>query len=1205
MRNDFRKNLRIGFGLSLFLLLLSTIASFVSISNLINSANLVNHTNLILQESEAVISSMKDAETGQRGFLITKDYDFLQTYTGSYEKTMATLERLKNLTSDNPDQQKNCSTLSNLIIDRFNTLQRGIDEKKSDRAIDVFMLRKGKEIMDQARTVVKRMQEIEGDLLTSRTARMNRFANYTPILIVFAALLSFLITIYFYRRVMTDFKERTALADSLNKKDIEINNRLSIIQKIAWNISNGDYKIRVNEVENDILGGLSESLNRMAVSLENSFNEIKDQEWLQKGTAQLSERMMGEKDITQLSNDIISFICSYVNSHAGVLYLKEDNQSLHLKSSYAYTAYNGKNVIKIGEGIIGQCVLTKKAITINEITDETFYISTGAGNIKPKSIIAFPLFFERQAVGAIELATIQPLRDVDIEFLQSIAETIGVALNTAGNRIKVKELLEETQAQAEELQLQHSELENLNTELETQSEKLQTSEEELKVQQEELLETNQELEERSRLLEEKNHLIVERNLEIQKKAEELELNAKYKSEFLANMSHELRTPLNSILLLSRLLSENTDKTLNTEQVEYARVIQSSGNGLLQLIDEILDLSKIESGKMQLDYETISLEEISNDLKMLFEPLAKEKNVSFNIHIDGGLPKQIETDKLRLEQIIKNLISNALKFTHKGYIHLSISPVIDRPGFINFSVKDTGIGISKEKQELVFEAFQQADGSTKRKYGGTGLGLSISKQLAALLSGDIFLNSEPGIGSEFILQIPIDKHTAMAQPASQESKETDDITGDESFIEKDNKKLYQHFVLSETPEDIPDDRADIAPGNKSILIVEDDTVFAKALLDFTRKKGYKGIVTVRGDYAIELAKAYRPSGILLDVQLPLKDGLQVMDELKKEPSTRHIPVHMLSSFEVKKESISRGAVDFINKPVAPEQMNAIFAKIEQALNRDSQKVLIVEENAKHALALAHFLSTHEVNSEISGNVGDSIQALMKKEVNCVILDMGIPDIKAYETLEAVKKSKELENVPIIIFTGKSLSRNEEHRIRQYADSIVVKTAHSYQRILDEISLFLHLVEENGNVKKPGFYSKKLGSLDEVLQNKKVLIADDDVRNIFSLTKSLEKHKMQIISAMDGKEALQALNDNPDIQIVLMDMMMPEMDGYESIKQIRKNPKWKNLPVIAVTAKAMTGDREKCIEIGASDYISKPVDTDQLISLLRIWLYENYR
>jgi len=1202
MKNDFTKNLQVGFGLSLLLLLLSTIASFVSISNLVSSAEWVNHTNKVLQESEAVMSLMKDAETGQRGFIITKDYEFLQTYNGSYEKTISALDRLRILTTDNPVQQQNCNVLSKLITDRFNKLQSGIDEKKTDRAVDVFMLRKGKETMDQARLIVKKMQDIEQKLMTERTDKMNRFANYTPILIVFAAILSFVITIYFYRRVISDYKEKTALADALNKKDVEISKRLSIIQKIAWNISNGDYKIRVNDSENDLLGNVSESLNRMANSLDSAFNEIKEQEWLQKGIALLSEQTVGEKDVTQLSNDVIGFLCNYLDGHGGLFYLKENENFLHLKGSYAYRTEDTKDYIKTGDGIVGQCVVNRKEIIVSDIDHDHFLITTGAGNIKPKNIIAFPLFFERQAIGAIELAFVNNLREVDIEFLKSVAESIGIAINTTLNRSKLKELLEETQAQTEELQAQHSEMENLNTELEAQSEKLQTSEEELKVQQEELLETNQELEERSRLLEEKNHLIVERNLEIQKKAEELALSAKYKSEFLANMSHELRTPLNSILLLSRLLAENNDSNLNNDQVEYAKVIQSSGNGLLQLIDEILDLSKIESGKMQLDYELISLEEVSHDLKMLFDPLAKEKNVSLNMYIDANLPKHIETDKLRLEQILKNLISNALKFTHKGYIQLSVTPAEDKEGFINFSVKDTGIGISREKQELVFEAFQQADGSTKRKYGGTGLGLSISRQLAVLLSGNITLSSEPGMGSEFILQIPIDKNIAFAQP------EVKEIPAPAEVNEPKEEKIAaasRQFIATEIPEDVPDDRNNIVAGDRIILIVEDDTGFAKALLDFTRRKGYKGIVSVRGDHAIEFAKTYRPAGILLDVQLPLKDGLEVMDELKKDTSTRHIPVHMLSSFELKKESISRGAIDFINKPVAPEQMNNIFEKIEQALNKENQKVLIVEENSKHALALAHFLSTHDVNSEISGNVGDSIHALLKKEVNCVILDMGIPDIKAYETLEAVKKNSELENVPIIIFTGKSLSRNEEQRIRQYADSIVVKTAHSYQRILDEISLFLHLMEESGQGRKANTYAKKLGSLDEVLHNKKVLIADDDVRNIFSLTKSLEKHKMQIISAMDGKEALVALEQNPDIQVVLMDMMMPEMDGYESIKQIRKNAKWKKLPVIAVTAKAMTGDREKCIEIGASDYISKPVDTDQLISLLRIWLYENYR
>jgi CheY-like chemotaxis protein len=598
-------------------------------------------------------------------------------------------------------------------------------------------------------------------------------------------------------------------------------------------------------------------------------------------------------------------------------------------------------------------------------------------------------------------------------------------------------------------------------------------------------------------------------------------------------------------------------------------------------------------------------DIADELKKLFEPLAKEKGVEFSIHVDQSLPAQIETDRMRLGQILKNLISNSLKFTNKGFINLDIRPHQTNKKMANFSVKDSGIGIPEEKQGLIFEAFQQADGSTRRKYGGTGLGLSISKQLALLLGGDISLTSEPGAGSEFVVTIPLSRNFAAApvketeRPAPPSEKKEPASAPEQAAYTSTN--TYTSPII---PEDIPDDRAKIKGGEESILIIEDDTTFARTLLDFTRKKGYKGIVAVRGDQGIELAKRYKPTGILLDIQLPVKSGWEVMDELKKDNVTRHIPVHIISSYEMKKESLQKGAVDFIYKPVAFEKMNDVFRKIENVVKRESKKVLIVEDNPKHAQALAYFLSTYNINSAISANIKDSVQSLDNQEVDCVILDMGIPDIKAYETLDTVKKNAGLENIPVLIFTGKSLSRADEIKIKQYADSIVMKTAHSYQRILDEVSLFLHLVEEkNKPGKKSNGSTRGTGSMSEVLSNKKVLIADDDVRNIFSLTKILEKHRMQVISAMDGKEALEELEKNPDTNIVLMDIMMPEMDGFEAIAAIRKQLKWRNLPIIAVTAKAMTGDREKCIRAGASDYISKPVDIDQLVSLLRIWVYEN--
>ncbi|HMF73746.1 MAG TPA: response regulator, partial [Flavitalea sp.] len=722
-------------------------------------------------------------------------------------------------------------------------------------------------------------------------------------------------------------------------------------------------------------------------------------------------------------------------------------------------------------------------------------------------------------------------------------------------------------------------------------------------QQEELLQANQELEERSRLLEERNELIVERNLEIQQTAEELAISTKYKSEFLANMSHELRTPLNSILLLSRLMSENTEDNLTADQVEYAKVIQSSGNGLLSLIDEILDLSKIESGKMELEYQHVPLQEIIYDLKAIFVPIAIEKNLDFDVITDSSLPEKLETDKLRLEQILKNFISNALKFTQKGYVKLIVGKPEDKQGYLQFTVKDSGIGIPLENQQLIFEAFQQADGSTRRKYGGTGLGLSISRELARLLNAEILLSSEVDAGSEFTIFVPLEKNTQAGNFTDARIKQAHLLHAMKDELPEVQKPTAETTYISTIiPHEVPDDRENINDNDRVILIIEDDTNFAKSLLDFTRQKKYKGVVAVRGDQGVEFASRFKPVGILLDIQLPVKDGWQVMKELKSNPVTRHIPVHMMSSYEVKNKSISLGAVDFINKPVAFEQIQEIFKRIEHVLNNESKKVLIVEENSMHAKALAYYLESFSISSEIRDNVHDSIDSLKSKQVDCVILDMGIPDQKSYEMLEEVKKSPGLENVPIIIFTGKSLSKAEEFRIKQYADSIVIKTAHSYQRILDEVSLFLHVMEENYKHEAPINKYKKLGVLNEVLKNKTVLIADDDVRNIFSLTKALENFGMIVLSAIDGKEAFKQLNENPTVDIVLMDMMMPEMDGYETIRRIRENRKYKNLSIIAVTAKAMTGDREKCINAGASDYITKPVDIDQLLSLLRVWLYD---
>jgi CheY-like chemotaxis protein/two-component sensor histidine kinase len=623
---------------------------------------------------------------------------------------------------------------------------------------------------------------------------------------------------------------------------------------------------------------------------------------------------------------------------------------------------------------------------------------------------------------------------------------------------------------------------------------------------------------------------------------------------------------------------------------------------LQLIDEILDLSRIESGKLPLEHTIVPVMDLLEDMRMLFDPIAKDKNIDLHIIMEEGSPAQLETDKMRLEQILKNLLSNAFKFTHKGSVTLRVSPSGTQKNFINFAVRDSGIGIPEDKHQLVFEAFQQADGTTRRKYGGTGLGLSISRELSKLLGGEITLESKPDEGAEFTVSVPQFKMEAVAAApggASSPVVASSPVMSSHGGASSASMMDTTLFTLSDVPEEIADDRNDLQAGDKVLLIVEDDTLFAQSLLDFSRKKGYKGIVAVSGDAGLAMARRYRPMGILLDIQLPVKSGWEVMEELKKDPKTRPIPVHIMSSYEVKNESLLKGAVDFMSKQTIFENMDSAFEKIEYFLHRSAKKVLIIEDNTRHAQALAYFLSTHHVEMEIAATIGESVNVLAKEGVDGVILsrEQGKEEL---DTLEMIRQNPALGKIPVIVFTGMNISKGEEARLRKYADSIVVKTAHSYQRVLDEVSLFLHVVSE-GQDKSSSSQHGRLGALDEVLKNKTVLVADDDVRNIFSLTKALEQHKMKVLSAMDGKEAL-AVAEEGTTDIVLMDMMMPELDGFEAISRIRKNPRFKHLPIIAVTAKAMAGDREKCIQAGASDYISKPVDIDQLLSLLRIWLYE---
>ena len=1192
------RNLQFGVGFSLLILLTSSAASYWSIQNQIENRENLSRSRRAIMSVKDVLVSLLDAETGNRGYQLTGKEIFLDPYKRSLIEFPKAMEIAKSLDIKDQVQLNRLNKLEQNVNSNITNLTQFVENKRNGKQMNQEQMLSSKFYMDQCRKIVQEFVKYEEQQREQSNKDLNNSTNLTVVFIILSALAAIIVTVLFYIKLKNDLIRRDKLEKALVAKDLEIQKRVSAIQQVANRVANGDYSQKASDDSQDDLGDLVESLNHMTDSLKKAFDKINKSDWRQKGLALLNESLVGNNSVKEVTSASLNQLVEYGKCINGAIYLLDEG-TLRLNTALGLEG-NMKKSFQPGEGMIGQVFIQEKEKVYNDLNENDFAVTFASSKLKINGILVIPIISEGHAIGVLEMGSSENFSEGRIDYFLECTRNIGIALTAAKGREKEQQLFEETQAQSEELQVQHSELENLNTELEAQTQKLQASEEELKVQQEELMQANTELEERSKLLEDKNYLIAERNIEIQKKVEELALSTKYKSEFLANMSHELRTPLNSILLLSRLMSENHEENLNEDQIESAKVIQSSGSSLLTLIDEILDLAKIESGKMTLEYQNVIINEVADDLQKLFNPMVQEKGIEFNINIESGL-KTIETDRLRVDQVLRNLLSNALKFTSEGSINLNIKKDPKNKDFIIFSVKDTGIGIAEEKQRIIFEAFQQADGSTRRKFGGTGLGLSISREIARLLGGELSLSSKVDEGSEFSFSIPVNEKSKSVYSETDEHLIEiiqEDVQEIKNII--DDHSVDANFL--EIPENIDDDRDSITKDDKVILIIEDDTNFAKALLKYARMQNYKGVVVVRGDHALSAAEQYRPLAVLLDIQLPVKDGWKVMDELKSNSKTRHIPVHMMSALHVKHESMMKGAIDFINKPVALEQMSGVFRKIEEALQKSPQKVLIVEENAKHASALSYFLSNFNISLSVENNVEDSVKALTTEKADCVILDIGTSKGNEYQIIESIKSYEGLENLPVIIFTERNLSNSEEAKIKQYADSIVVKTVHSYQRILDEVGLFLHLVEEKNNFSEVS-RSKALGSLTDVLSGKKILITDDDARNIFSLTKALEKYKVEVILAMDGKQALEQIKLNPDIDVALMDMMMPEMDGYETIRQIRKMPAFSRLPVIAITAKSMIGDREKCITAGASDYISKPVDIDQLLSLLRVWLYEN--
>ncbi|WP_254173504.1 HAMP domain-containing protein [Planktothrix pseudagardhii] len=1069
------------------------------------------------------------------------------------------------------------------------------------------------------------------------------------------------------------------LTDNVNELAANLTTQVRAIAEVATAVTKGDLTRSISVEAQGEVAILKDNINQMIANLRETTQKNTEQDWLKTNLAKFTRMLQGQRDLETVSKLILSELAPLVSAQHGVFYLMDsgDNQSyLKLLSTYAYRERKHlANRFHLGEGLVGQCALEKERILITEVPENYIKISSGLGEANPLNAVVLPVLFEGQVTAVIELASFRRFSEIHLMFFDQLTESIAIVLNTIAASMRTEELLKQSTALAEELQSQQKELRETNERLEQQARSLKASEELLKSQQEELQQKNEELEEKARLLAEQNTEVERKNGEIEQarrsleeKAEQLALTSKYKSEFLANMSHELRTPLNSLLILARLLSENSDSNLSLKQVEYAQTIHAAGTDLLGLINDILDLAKIESGTISVEIDQILFSELQNYIDRTFRQVAVDKGLNFLVDFDSKLPKGIYTDPKRLQQILKNLLSNAFKFTEKGQVTLRVELVTfgwsheqntlnQADMVVAFSVIDTGIGVPPEKQRIIFEAFQQADGTTSRKYGGTGLGLSISREIAQILGGEIILTSTLGVGSNFTLYLPYhyqiqeveetsetrptgpissphfrerlrstpaafgslrsislpSEHLRMAEPETQKLQNNGNLT-DTAPEEQSSlastptlvQKATQAYARPQTEAQlsagvkIRDDRELLQPGQRVLLIVDQDVAEARLLLEVARQQGFKGIVACSSDAGLTMAREFKPSAILLGLQFPGVEGWTVLDRLKHEITTRHIPVYVISEEDAQHRSLQLGALTFLKKPINREILVEHIAKLKAFIGTSVKKLLMLEGNPEQRQSIIDIIGNGDISIS-SFEAGEAALTTLKAEpFDTVVVGWQLTDMNGIEWLEQLESEENLSTIPIVFYHPQPLTKKQETNLKNLANNITLKFAKSPESLLDLTALLLHRVPAELPEAKRQIL-EVLRQTDAILAGKKVLVVDDDVRNIYAITSMLERHLMDVMYAENGKEAIAKLQATTGIDIVLMDVMMPEMDGYETMRAIRAVPKFESLPIIALTAKAMQGDREKCLDAGASDYITKPVDTEQLLSLLRVWLY----
>ncbi len=1108
------------------------------------------------------------------------------------------------------------------------------------------------------------------------------------------------------------------LTDNVNFMANSLTVQVRAISDVATAVTEGDLTRTITVDAQGEVSALKNNLNQMISNLKGTTQLNTEQDWLKTNLARFSRMMQGQKNLEAVAQLIMSELTPLVGANHGVFYIHDmagGDRVLKLLSSYAYRERKSvANRFHIGEGLVGQCALEKKSILLTRVPSDYIQINSGLGEAAPLNIIVLPVLFEGELMAIIELASFQEFSSIHQTFLDQLMESVGVVLNMISASMRTEELLEQSQSLTQELQ-------NQSQELQSQQNQLKRTNTELETQARELEEKAEELERQNIKVEQKNSEVELARASLEEKAEQLALSSKYKSEFLANMSHELRTPLNSMLILAKLLADNNDKNLSPKQTEFASTIYSSGGDLLNLINEILDLSKVESGKMEIEVDEVSLEEVRDYVSRTFTPVAQGKGLEFHIDIAPGTPAFIQTDAGRLNQILKNLLSNAFKFTQNGNVSLTMrlatnDETMGMPGGrkVAFAVRDTGIGIPKEKQKLVFEAFQQVDGTTNRKYGGTGLGLSISREITRLLNGRIHVESAPDAGSTFTLLLP-QFNSGLSPDANGSSANSTASNGSTSngsasgggstnglgnrplsgisgssagssagIIEYSNDVVtiaatanlravkeavaiqsdreiqseLKRFADENTPgEAVADDCDNIQAGDAIVLVIEDDARFARILIDTARAAGFKGLIALDGETGLQMARKYLPHAITLDLKIPRLDGWMVLDQLKRDETTRHIPVHVVSVID-RERGATVGAVSYMEKPVSREALQGAFSHIKSFIEREVRELLIVEDDEAQRTGLIELIGQADARAVAVSSGAEALEMLKEKTFDCMILDLGLPDMDGMELLQTLKAQHQWRDLPVVIYTSKDLTKSEENQLKRYAASVITKDVSSSERLLDQVSVFLHRVSQTvtatssatpeaippeavpleaqqpegaplaiakgkskatpqdgavsaktktpknarKNAAQTNDEASSTGSIatQDVLRGIKVLAVDDDMRNIFALTSVLENYGVEVLFAENGKDALQLLTTTTDIALILMDIMMPDMDGYETTRRIRNIEGYEELPILALTAKAMAGDREKCLQAGASDYIAKPVDVDALLALMKDWL-----